>query len=171
MLACACVQVSTDLSPTNPYTTLIPLCVVFFITIIKQGIEDFKRHQADTAMNNRTASVIRNGVVVHMPWRAVCTGDMIVVFDKEEFPADVILLATSEEMGKCFTEVRGWGVCVVYCVVCGCMYACAFVDGCVCVGVCMSMWVMRESQKVANVVSRLPMVATSGLWASRVATF
>ena len=51
------VQVSTDLSPTNPYTTLIPLCVVFFITIIKQGIEDFKRHQADTAMNNRVASV------------------------------------------------------------------------------------------------------------------
>lgn len=50
-------QVSTDLSPTNPYTTLIPLCVVFFITIIKQGIEDFKRHQADTAMNNRVASV------------------------------------------------------------------------------------------------------------------
>jgi hypothetical protein len=51
--------------------------------------------------------VIRGGEVVHLPWRSVRTGDMIVVFDKEEFPADVILLATSEEMGKCYTEVRG----------------------------------------------------------------
>jgi hypothetical protein len=50
-------QVATDLSPTNPYTTLIPLTIVFCITLIKQGIEDFKRHKADTAMNNRKASV------------------------------------------------------------------------------------------------------------------
>jgi hypothetical protein len=40
-----------------------------------------------------------------VPWKAVVTGDVVVVLDKEEFPADVVLLATSEELGKCYTEV------------------------------------------------------------------
>lgn len=60
---------------------------------------------AGLPFNTLHRQVIRNGEVVHLPWRSVRTGDMIVVFDKEEFPADVILLATSEEMGKCYTEV------------------------------------------------------------------
>jgi hypothetical protein len=49
--------VATDLSPTNPYTTIIPLTIVFCITMVKQGIEDYKRHRADTIMNNRRATV------------------------------------------------------------------------------------------------------------------
>ena len=33
------------------------------------------------------------------------TGDIVVILDKEEAPADIVLLATSEELGKCYTEV------------------------------------------------------------------
>ncbi len=49
--------------------------------------------------------MVRGGALQSLPWREVRTGDIVIVYDKEEFPADVILLATSEELGKCFTEV------------------------------------------------------------------
>ncbi len=98
-------QVATNLSPTNPYTTIVPLTVVLIITMIKQGIEDFKRHRADTTMNNRRATVIRNGSEVQLPWKDVLTGDLLLVHDKEELPADIVILTSSEESAKCFIEV------------------------------------------------------------------
>ena len=36
-------QVSTNLSPTNKYSTLLPLMLVLIISIVKEGIEDVKR--------------------------------------------------------------------------------------------------------------------------------
>jgi magnesium-transporting ATPase (P-type) len=57
------------------------------------------------AMPHSPSQVVRDGALVCIPWRHVITGDIVVVLDKEEFPADVVLLATSEELGKCFTEV------------------------------------------------------------------
>lgn len=98
-------QVGTNLSPTNPYTTITPLTVVLIITMIKQGIEDFKRHIADHAMNNRKTNVIRHGKLECVTWKDVVTGDMLLVHDREELPADIVILSTSEELGKCFIEV------------------------------------------------------------------
>jgi hypothetical protein len=36
-------QVTTNLSPTNKYSTILPLTIVFLITLIKEGVEDLKR--------------------------------------------------------------------------------------------------------------------------------
>jgi phospholipid-transporting ATPase len=99
-------QVGTNLSPTNPYTTITPLTVVLIITMIKQGIEDFKRHVADHVMNNRSTNVIRQGKLQCVSWKDVETGDLLLVHDREELPADIVILSTSEELGKCFIEVR-----------------------------------------------------------------
>ena len=103
-LIISALQVGTNLSPTNPYTTVIPLTVVFIISMIKQGMEDLKRHQADARMNARKATVVRDGAVSTLLWRNVRAGDIMLVRDREEVPADVVVLATSEEEGRCFTE-------------------------------------------------------------------
>jgi hypothetical protein len=71
-------QVSTTLSPTNPYTTVIPLTIVFIISMVKQGVEDAKRHKADAQMNARKTTVgFRAGlhlcaVVATTAWRCCC---------------------------------------------------------------------------------------------------
>jgi len=72
--------------------------------MIKQGIEDLKRHKADARMNARKASVVRGGVERKILWRDVRAGDILVVRDREEVPADLVVLASSEEEGRCFTE-------------------------------------------------------------------
>eukprot|EP00753_Platysulcus_tardus_P014723 PLAT4437.4.p1 GENE.PLAT4437.4~~PLAT4437.4.p1 ORF type:complete len:1297 (-),score=734.56 PLAT4437.4:142-3969(-) len=103
-LVISVLQVGTDLSPTSKYTTVLPLTIVFILTMVKQGIEDYKRHQADHRMNNRNVQVVRGGVITDIPWAAVRVGDLLKLHDRDECPADIVLLATSEEEGRCFIE-------------------------------------------------------------------
>ena len=45
-------------------TTIAPLIFVIVVTAIKQGYEDFLRHKADREVNNREATVVREGVPI-----------------------------------------------------------------------------------------------------------
>lgn len=104
-LVISILQVATDLSPTNPYTTITPLTLVLLITMAKQGVEDYKRHKADKQMNNRESTVIGEGGRLRtVAWRDVKVGDLLLVRDREELPADIALIASSEEEGRCFIE-------------------------------------------------------------------
>jgi P-type E1-E2 ATPase len=37
-------------------------------------------------------------------WQDVVVGDILMLKEKEEVPADILILATSEEEGRCFVE-------------------------------------------------------------------
>ena len=72
--------------------------------MIKEGIEDYKRHQADTTVNSGVAHALRHGAVVDIRWDEVCVGDIILMFNKEGVPADFVILAASGESGLCHIE-------------------------------------------------------------------
>jgi len=152
-LVISLLQLTTNLSPTNEYSTIMPLVIVFCITLAKNGAEDYKRHVADAEINARTvtrvksinaqlwSSIERSGIesdagqnrqahsaskpptksqqlsdqrhaasrvlrsVSEQPaWRDLRVGDIVLVKEGDELPADVLILGTSEEGGKCFTE-------------------------------------------------------------------
>ncbi|RHY23148.1 hypothetical protein DYB32_009292, partial [Aphanomyces invadans] len=94
-LCISLLQVLTDWSPTNQYTTAGPLLIVLMVSMTKQAIEDKKRHDADAIQNCR---------ICHKQWQDVQVGDILFLKDKDELPADVLILATSEEEGRCFVE-------------------------------------------------------------------
>ena len=51
-------QIFTSLNPeSNKVTTIGPLMFVFAVTLVKQGIEDYRRHLADKEMNRREVVV------------------------------------------------------------------------------------------------------------------
>ena len=50
--------------------------------------------------------MLRAGGETRVAWKDIVAGDLIVVHDKDELPADIVLVATSEELAKCFIEVR-----------------------------------------------------------------
>ncbi|KAK1931978.1 Phospholipid-transporting ATPase IB [Phytophthora citrophthora] len=104
-LVISILQVATTWSPTNKYTTAGPLVIVLMVSMIKQGIEDKKRHDADSVQNSRLCKVLgRNGEIVTKEWQEVVVGDILRLGDRDEAPADVFILSTSEEEGRCFVE-------------------------------------------------------------------
>jgi phospholipid-transporting ATPase len=92
------------LSPTNKYTTIGPLIVVLLISAGKELMEDYKRRTSDNQLNSSKARVLRGSSFEDMKWVNVSVGDIVRVESEEPFPADIILLASSEPEGLCYIE-------------------------------------------------------------------
>jgi phospholipid-transporting ATPase len=100
----AALQQIPNLSPTNPYTTIAPLAAVLLISAGKELVEDYRRKQADNALNTSKALVLRGTTFEETKWINVAVGDMVRVESEQPFPADLVLLASSEPEGLCYIE-------------------------------------------------------------------
>lgn len=100
----AALQQIPNLSPTNQYTTIGPLVVVLLVSAGKELVEDYRRKQADSSLNNSKARVLRGSTFEETKWINVSVGDIVRVESEEPFPADIVLLASSEPEGLCYIE-------------------------------------------------------------------
>ncbi|KAK7479211.1 hypothetical protein BaRGS_00029555, partial [Batillaria attramentaria] len=100
----ALTQQIPNVSPTGRYTTAVPLLLILMVSAIKEIIEDFKRHRADDAVNNSKVQVHRGNKWTTMKWTDVVVGDIVKVTDGHFFPADLVLLSSSEPQAMCYIE-------------------------------------------------------------------
>lgn len=91
---------------------LIPLLFVIFINGLKNFFEDYKRKKSDTEENNREVWVYANSETnkeksefVKMKWKDIKPGDIVRVTQDEYFPADILLISSSEE-SHCYVETK-----------------------------------------------------------------
>ncbi|POS86339.1 P-type ATPase-like protein [Erysiphe pulchra] len=92
------------ISPTNKYTTIGPLILVLLVSAGKELIEDYKRKMSDQSLNNSKARVLKGNSFKEKKWFNVVVGDIVRVESEEAFPADIVLLASSEPDGLCYIE-------------------------------------------------------------------
>ncbi|KAL2559077.1 Phospholipid-transporting ATPase 10 [Forsythia ovata] len=86
----------TSLAPYSAVSSVFPLIIVIGATMVKEGIEDWRRKQQDIEMNNRKVKIHRGGGVFDLTeWRNIRVGDIVKVEKNEFFPADLILLSSS----------------------------------------------------------------------------
>ncbi|XP_064637664.1 probable phospholipid-transporting ATPase IA isoform X4 [Lineus longissimus] len=100
----ALLQQIPNVSPTGRYTTAVPLLLILLVSAIKEIIEDFKRHKADTGVNKTEVQVIRDGSWEPLRWQDVCVGDIVKVVSGQFFPADLLLISSSEPQAMCYIE-------------------------------------------------------------------
>lgn len=100
----AILQQIPNISPTNRYTTIGPLIIVLLVSAGKELIEDFKRKNSDKSLNHSQTKVLRGSSFESVKWVSVKVGDIVRVESEEPFPADLVLLATSEPEGLCYIE-------------------------------------------------------------------
>lgn len=93
-----------NISPTNQYTTIAPLMIVLFVSAIKELVEDYRRKTADQELNNSKTKVLRGSQFQDTKWVNVVVGDILKVESEEPFPADLVLIASSEPEGLCYIE-------------------------------------------------------------------
>ena len=105
MMAIGTYVPGTWFSSLDPWTTIGPLALIVGLTLTKEGLEDSKRHKADRAVNSRTAQVLcADGSFQAVGWSTLQPGMVLRIEDRQEFPADLVPLASSEDAGKCYIE-------------------------------------------------------------------
>ncbi|PPQ89698.1 hypothetical protein CVT25_014099 [Psilocybe cyanescens] len=101
----ACIQQIPGVSPTQPYTTIVPLAVVLMASAFKELQEDLKRHQSDNDLNARKAKVLTpQSTFVEKKWKDIQVGDIVRVENNDFIPADLLLMTSSEPEGLCYIE-------------------------------------------------------------------
>ena len=93
-----------NISPTNKYTTIGPLIVVLLVSAGKEAVEDWKRKTQDKELNKSKARVLIGTTFEDTKWINVRVGDIVRVESEEPFPADLVLMASSEPEGLCYIE-------------------------------------------------------------------
>ncbi|KAL0480091.1 phospholipid-transporting ATPase [Acrasis kona] len=93
------------ISPINPYTTILPLLLILCITMVKDGIEDLQRYASDRKSNNQPVLVIDpSGELKNICAHELTVGSIVRVDMDKNFPADLILISSSNPAGSCYVE-------------------------------------------------------------------
>ena len=101
------------MSPLSPVTNITPLVAIVAASLVKEGVEDAKRASKDRALNGRGVDVWSWGEASAAPdasappstwrrvaWCDVAVGDVVRVMEGDLFPADMVILTSSNAEGE-----------------------------------------------------------------------
>jgi phospholipid-translocating ATPase len=95
----------TPVCPFSPVSMIAPLAFVVGLSMMKEGLEDWRRFIQDMKVNNRYVSTHKgDGEFDYRHWEDLCVGDVVRVEKDQFFPADLLLLSSSYEDGICYVE-------------------------------------------------------------------
>jgi phospholipid-translocating P-type ATPase (flippase) len=94
------------LTSIAPDAILSPMVIVISISMIKDGIEDIKRHQSDMKVNSKPAKAVTPDGSIQLTQRQHLKVGSLVVFQRDdEVPADVVVLQCGGIQGSlCYVE-------------------------------------------------------------------
>ncbi|TYH73969.1 hypothetical protein ES332_D05G365900v1 [Gossypium tomentosum] len=95
---------ATPYSPVHPITNMVPLSLVLLFSLIKEAFEDWQRFQNDMTINNSLVDVLQAQGWESLQWKKLQVGDIIRVKQDGFFPADLLLLASTNVDGICYIE-------------------------------------------------------------------
>lgn len=93
-----------ELSSINTASSIGPFALVIFISITREGVEDYKKAQFDKLYNNSECTEIVKGSFVKKKWNQIIVGDIVRIEKNEQVPADVLVLKSSSPNGYCYLE-------------------------------------------------------------------
>jgi P-type E1-E2 ATPase len=97
-------------SPFDPWGATLALGFVLLVSAIKALVEDSKRHREDWKTNARPTRVMcGDGAFREVQWRAVRVGDVVMVRDDEEVPADLLCVYAALPERVCYVQTTNLG--------------------------------------------------------------
>ncbi|XP_031485201.1 phospholipid-transporting ATPase 1-like isoform X1 [Nymphaea colorata] len=103
-LAIAALNQLPPLAVFGRTVSLFPLLFVLFVTAIKDGYEDWRRHRSDRKENNRHADVLQGASFQAKKWKKIQVGEVLRIKEDETIPCDMVLLRTSDPSGVAYVQ-------------------------------------------------------------------
>ena len=100
----AIIQSIPLISPLTSLTAIIPLIFVLGVSMIRELIEDLRRNNYDNLNNEEEVIVFRNNKFVKSFSKTLRQGEIILVYENNNIPADIILIDTGFGEGTCYVE-------------------------------------------------------------------
>ncbi|KAK7281787.1 hypothetical protein RIF29_10064 [Crotalaria pallida] len=95
----------TKLAPYTAVSAIVPLIIIVGATMVKEGIEDWRRKKQDIEVNNSKVKVHKgDGIFEYTEWKNLRVGNIVKVEKDGFFPADLLLLSSSYEDAICYVE-------------------------------------------------------------------
>ena len=92
------------LSVKSASSAITPFIIVVSIGLILDGIEELKRYRNDVKANNTKVKIYQNKKFRNIEWSKVKIGNLIKVKKDENFPADMLVIFSSNKEGNFYLQ-------------------------------------------------------------------
>ena len=92
----------------NPIKTISPIISLIFalgVSMIREANEDLKKYNYDKSNNEEEVLVYRNNEFVKSTSESLKYGEIILVYENHNIPADIIVIDTGLDDGICYVEI------------------------------------------------------------------
>ena len=95
-----------QLNAVGKYFSILPIVIVLLSDAVKDLYEDIRRGRQDDRINNRLAQCYdkSTGQYYKKKWKHLQVGDVIKVVCKEETPADILIIDTTDEHNFAYAD-------------------------------------------------------------------
>ena len=100
----AIIQSIPLISPLTSLTAIIPLIFVLGVSMIREAIEDLVRNNYDNLNNGEEVIVLRSDKFITAMSKTLRYGEIILVYENKNIPADMILIDSGFSEGTCYVE-------------------------------------------------------------------
>ena len=103
-LSTAIIQSIPLISPLTSVTAIVPLLFVLMVSMIRDLIEDLSRLTYDRLNNNEEVIVFRDGRFIKNTSSSLNVGELILVLENQQIPADMFIVDSSLNEGMSYVE-------------------------------------------------------------------
>lgn len=98
-------EIGSNNSTCMNYSTAVPLAILVFLGMAREGYDDYTRHISDAKTNSQIQKVWNGTKFVAKECKDILVGDIILLENNEVAPADIVILSVGNEEHECYADV------------------------------------------------------------------
>ena len=92
------------LSDLDPLAEVTPFIVVLILNLIKEAIEDYRKHNNDKKANESNVLIFKDKRFKRDLWQNIRVGNIIKIYKEDLIPADVLIIKSSLKTGLAYMQ-------------------------------------------------------------------